>query len=70
MQIAELACGWLALDVDGAPRRHRACVLDTPAMLNGLCCLGENGSAQARVFAGMCLKELLKGNHVRFSTSD
>jgi len=60
-QIGELACGWLSLVVDNSSRRLRKIVLATPGLVSGLCTLGENGSAQARVFAGMCLKEILKG---------
>lgn len=46
---------------DGTPRPFREALWGTPGLADALCRIGENGSAQARVFAGMCLKELLKG---------
>ena len=60
-QVGELASGWLSLVVDKASRALRASVLGTPGLVDNLCCLAENGSAQARVFAGMCLRELHVG---------
>ena len=46
---------------DGTPRPFRESLWGTPGLVDALCRIGENGSAQARVFAGMCLKEMLKG---------
>ena len=62
--IAHLLTAWGACP-DGTPRPLREAVLVTPGLANALCRIGENGSAQAGVFAGMCLKELLKGARPR-----
>jgi len=61
LQIGELASGWLSLVLDRSSDQNREIVYATPGLVSAFCRLGESGSAQARVFAGMCLQQLLKG---------
>lgn len=69
MQIGELASGWLSLVLDNASEQMRELVQATPRLVGGLCRLGESGSAQARVFAGMCIQQLLKAGGAKRAES-
>ena len=60
VEIGELASGWLALVLDNPSVSIRELVHTTPGLISGLCRLGESGSAQARIFAGICLQQTLK----------
>ena len=60
LQIGELASGWLSLVLDSVSDQNREIVYVTPGLVSAFCRLGESGSAQARVFAGICLQKLLK----------